>query len=72
MKEPTPEMTAALQAFADKYGRRWKTELITRWMNGRDDYEPMGSYLRQVRNQFGPTWLMDKCNHIKPAKKTKR
>jgi len=59
MKEqPTTEQLAALQAFAKKYGRYWKDALRTAWMNGRDDQEPDGNYLRQVRNQFGPSWLI--------------
>lgn len=47
--EPNAEQMAALQSFKEKYGRNWKTELMTAWLNGH--------LLRQVRNQFGPAWL---------------
>ena len=63
---PTPEQLAALQAFADKYGRNWKTKLNIAWGNGKDDREPGGALLRQVRNQFGNSWLASKRNTIKP------
>jgi hypothetical protein len=28
------------------------------WFDGRDANEPDGGYLRQIRNQFGPSWLL--------------
>jgi hypothetical protein len=65
-REPTVEMTAALQAFADKHGRNWKYMLASMWMTGADVNQPHGSYLRCLRNQFGPTWLRDECD-IVPA-----
>lgn len=71
LTEPTTEMTAALQAFADRTGRNWKDELSCLWMNGRDYYEPEGTELHSVRNELGPTWLYDDCT-IKPAAKAKR
>lgn len=55
--EPTPEQLAALQAFAQKYGRNWKYKLVGAWCNGADAREPNGHLLRQVRNQLGPQWL---------------
>jgi hypothetical protein len=64
--KPTPEMTAALQAFADRNGRNWKGKLSDAWANGRDEREAGAAELRNVRNQFGPTWLYDTCK-IKPA-----
>lgn len=54
---PTPEQLAAVRQFRDKYGRGWREGLLNAWMNGRDASEPDGHLLRQVRNQFGPTWL---------------
>lgn len=54
------EQMRALVAFAERNGRSWKSKLIALWMNGRDYYEPQGVALHQVRNNFGPTWLMDK------------
>lgn len=55
--QPSPEQLQALQAFADKKGRSWKQALSDAWMNGSDDREPNGHLLRQLRNQFGPSWL---------------
>jgi len=54
---PTPEQVEALRAFAGKYGHNWKHTLSNLWFNGRDDREPNGHLLRQVRNQGGPRWL---------------
>jgi hypothetical protein len=67
MNEPTPEMLAALQAFANKHGRTWKRTLSDMWMDGRDEWQPDAHQLRSVRNQLGPTWLYDRCK-IKPAR----
>ena len=36
-------------------GRYWKRALLKLWQEGGDENQP---YLRQLRNQFGPTWLM--------------
>lgn len=71
LKQPTPEMLAALQAFADRNGRYWKDKLSTLWANGRDYYEPEGNELHSVRNELGPTWLYDRCK-IKPTPKPKK
>jgi hypothetical protein len=71
MTEPTPEMLAALQSFADRNGRYWKEALSTLWSNGRDYYEPEGAELHSVRNNLGPSWLYDHCK-VKPAPKPKR
>ena len=40
----------ALQRFADKHGRQWKSLLWEKWLNGQDDYLADGPVLRQVRN----------------------
>lgn len=72
---PTAAETAALQAFADAHGRRWKDQLssvywynarLWRGVDGRD--ENVGSTLHSVRNDLGPTWLYDACK-ITPATK---
>lgn len=65
MDNPTPEMLAALQSFANREGRAWKSTLSVLWGNGRDYYEPEGAELHSVRNEMGPTWLFDVCT-IKP------
>ncbi|WP_434730639.1 hypothetical protein [Rhizobium binae] len=51
----TPEQQAALQAYAARHGRRWKSVLHNVWMGGapHDD----GGILRGLRNSHGPTWL---------------
>lgn len=60
MKTLSPEQLAALRAFADANGARWKSKLYAAWSTGRyRDYagtEAYG-YLQQVRNTFGPSWL---------------
>ncbi|WP_245269838.1 hypothetical protein M728_005351 (plasmid) [Ensifer sp. WSM1721] len=50
-----PEQEAALQAYAARHGRRWKSILNAVWMGGapHDD----GGILRGLRNSHGPTWL---------------
>ena len=53
----TSEQLAALEWYATRYGRTWKSKLLRDWETG----EPHGDYtapLRQVRNQIGPTGLM--------------
>lgn len=56
-KTPTTEQLEALNAFRVKYGRKWRNTLVDKWMLGTDDREPNGHLLRQLRNQFGPSWL---------------
>lgn len=59
----TDEQSEALAAFRERYSPNgddgWKQRLIDYWMNGRDAREPLGHALRQVRNSFGPSWLID-------------
>lgn len=49
----TPEQLAALQAYADSHGRTWKAQLNYEWMSG-----TATGALQQIRNIFGPTWLV--------------
>ncbi|WP_088939847.1 hypothetical protein [Rhizobium sp. N122] len=51
----TPEQEAALQAYAVRHGRRWKSILNNAWMGG-PPYDD-GGLLRGLRNSHGPTWL---------------
>ena len=53
----TNEQRQALQDFADKNGTQWKSKLIHLWNAGRDV-----GLLRQIRNQFGPQWLLTRCD----------
>lgn len=71
---------AALQAFADEKGRRWKSELSDiYWYNARiweqwtgtTCSKDNGYRLHAIRNNFGPTWLYDVCD-IKPTPKPKK
>lgn len=55
--ELTPEQRDALNKFAAKYGRYWKSKLREMWFNGRDAQLEDGGYLRQVRNQQPPGFL---------------
>jgi hypothetical protein len=57
--QPTPEQLEAILAFARSHGRYWKGELNDAWLSGADAREPNGHLLRQVRNQFGPLWLVN-------------
>lgn len=54
---PNEDQLIALVAYKDKYGKQWKTKLLTAWLYGTDVKEPGGCYLRQVRNTLGPQWL---------------
>ena len=53
----TPDQQAALDAFKAKHGRYWKRHLNNAWVNGTDEKEPGGAFLRQIRNTLGPVWL---------------
>jgi hypothetical protein len=52
-----PELTSAqlksLEEYSVQHGRNWKACLRNDWENGRSYGE-----LQQIRNTFGPTWLV--------------
>ena len=50
----TAEQEKALQDYAAKHGSRWKAKLSLSWQVGGDH----GPLLQQVRNTFGPSWLI--------------
>ena len=58
----TLEEIDALERFAGANGRRWKAELHHLWMTGAYRYALLGGadpmYLQQIRNAFGPCWLV--------------
>ena len=61
MAKPNTEQLEALQQFAHRNGRTWKSVLRQAWMTGQypvdcDCYD--SNLLQQVRNAFGPSWLM--------------
>ena len=53
---PTPEQIEVLRAYRDRHGRRWKSRLLAEWLSSTGDEGPE---LRQVRNTFGPSWLLN-------------
>jgi hypothetical protein len=53
----TTEQQNALNNFAAKHGRTWRSKLRSMWFSGEDANQPNGAYLRQVRNQQPPTFL---------------
>jgi hypothetical protein len=59
---PNAEQIEALRLFASANGRNWKSELSNLWMNGAYNYAVLGGAdpgcLQQVRNEFGPSWLV--------------
>jgi hypothetical protein len=59
---PSTEQIEALKEFAEAHGRNWKSALREAWMTGNyEGIEPYGktaAYLQQVRNTFGPSWLV--------------
>lgn len=48
----TAEEFAAVEAFAKKHGRNWKSELSNRWLHARTR-----GALQSLRNSHGPSWL---------------
>ena len=57
MKSLTVEQLAALHRFSEHHGRQWKAKLKSLWASGKDDTQPDGALLRQIRNDLGPKWL---------------
>lgn len=58
---PTPKQLNALVQFASANGRYWKACLRDAWFGGNySDYyaSEYASYLQQVRNELGPSWLV--------------
>lgn len=51
--KPTQEQIDALRHYASENGRSWKSKLNLAWMNGQSN-----GTLQQIRNQFGPSWLL--------------
>lgn len=52
----TGDEIAALQRYAAKHGRRWKSILNSAWM-GHPSHDD-GGLLRSLRNTHGPSWLI--------------
>ncbi len=52
------EQLKAIQSFAASHGRSWKSKLRDAWMTGQYDGFEGSNYLQQIRNSFGPSWLI--------------
>jgi len=62
------EQIAALRTFAQDNGRNWKSDLNHAWSTGdwSHDYADNAGLLQQIRNTFGPSWLVKfSFNNIK-------
>lgn len=57
-KQPTAEQLNALAHYAAAHGRTWKSQLNHAWMTGDYWSSDQSNYLQQVRNEFGPSWLV--------------
>ena len=70
--KPTPEQLAALDMFRSFHGRRWKAVLRDGWEHGIPPDTICGGLLQQLRNEFGPAWLIayrpgdTKVGYLKP------
>lgn len=51
----TDEELRTLVDFRRRSGRRWKSKLLDLYLFGKDDSEPNGAGLRQIRNRQGPS-----------------
>ena len=67
-KQATVEQLAALQRFANKFGRNWKSHLLQIWQN--DYIGPDAPVLRQVRNELGLTWLRGRQCGTRPIRRS--
>ncbi len=55
----TAEQLAALQRWAKQFGRAWKSKLRHAWFSGGyGNFNGDSAPLQQVRNAFGPSWLV--------------
>ena len=55
------EALSILVAVKAKLGRQYKSAIRVAWMNGDYDGEGLGEWssrLQQIRNTFGPSWLV--------------
>jgi hypothetical protein len=55
---PSTEQVEALKAWAAIYGRNWKSALRQAWMTGEYNGFENSHFLQQIRNTFGPSWLV--------------
>lgn len=53
------EQMKAIQDFAAANGRNWKSVLRECWMTVQYPRDCDSASLQQIRNSFGPTWLVN-------------
>lgn len=58
MGQLTPDQLVALDNFRTEQGRSWKAELRLCWETGCYPNQHVAGYLQQLRNEFGPRWLI--------------
>lgn len=58
-QQPTIEQMEALKEFARLHGRNWKAPLRQAWYDGNYHGFAGSNFLQQIRNTFGPTWLVN-------------
>jgi len=51
--EISEQQREALERLKSRHGRKWKSELVAAWMNGRDADGQDGGHLRSLRNNLG-------------------
>jgi hypothetical protein len=54
----TAQQLAAVRQVAKYYGRTWKQSLREAWMTGQYGSYMDAPVLQQIRNSFGPSWLV--------------
>lgn len=54
----TENQINAIQQWATRNGRCWKSELRQAWMTGNYYEADDSASLQQLRNTFGPAWLV--------------
>ena len=57
-QKPTKEQLDALANFAANEGRNWKVVLRNAWETGSYPTGSDAATLQQIRNTFGPSWLV--------------
>jgi hypothetical protein len=57
-RRPSAEQTAALKAWKEANGRKWRSKLLDAWSRAGIGVSGYAPELQQLRNGFGPEWLM--------------
>ena len=52
------EHLEVLAEWSVKYGRKWKSILLFAWESGNYEGFEKANYLQQIRNIYGPSWLI--------------